>query len=173
MFYKGPSPSASADTHILETSISNLNRSPLPASEAQNRLDDSVRMLLEAADGLNGKSSECVEGDVHRISILNTRLDISNTIFVILSFIPSRIKTPKIFTLMNVFSCYSASSAKSNASHSSYAGRLGVVKPNSNRAGNSYTGFADTSFGSGGGSSLRDEDIVRIRVPYNRYHLAV
>ena len=51
---------------------------------------------------------------------------------------------------MSKFYVFSASSAKSNRGNSSFAG------------------MADTSFGSGGGSSLRDEDIVRIRVPYNR-----
>ena len=54
-------------------SAANSNRSPLPPSEAQDRLDDSVRMLLEAANGLNGRKSEGVDGDAHRISILNTR----------------------------------------------------------------------------------------------------
>ena len=66
-------PSYSGDTNV-QNSISNSNRSPLPPSEAQDRLDDSVRMLLEAADGLNGRKSEGHDGDVHRISILNTRL---------------------------------------------------------------------------------------------------
>ena len=43
-----------------------------------------------------------------------------------------------------------------------------VSSAKSNRANSNFAGVADTSFGSGGGSSLRDEDIVRIRVPYNR-----
>ena len=50
-----------------------LSRSPLPPSEAQDRLDDSVRLLLEAADGLNGRKGETIHEDAHRISILNTR----------------------------------------------------------------------------------------------------
>ena len=65
---------------------------------------------------------------------------------------------------------YSASSVKSNSSHPSNSGRTGLSKhKHHNKSSNSsYAGIADTSFGSGGGSSLRDEDIVRIRVPYKR-----
>ena len=58
--------------------MSNSARSSLPPSDAQDRLDDSVRMLLEAADDLNGgrtsSRSGGPDGDVHRISMLNTRL---------------------------------------------------------------------------------------------------
>lgn len=64
---------------------------------------------------------------------------------------------------------YSANSAKSNASHSSYSGGIGGTKSNPHRTSTGYGGNADTSFESAGGSSLRSEDIVRIRVPYNRY----
>ena len=59
----------------LQNSISSSNKSHLPPSEAQDRLDDSVRMLLQAADGLSDKEKGHIEGDVHRISILNTRYD--------------------------------------------------------------------------------------------------
>lgn len=59
----------------LQNSISSSNKSHLPPSEAQDRLDDSVRMLLQAADGLSDKEKGYIEGDVHRISILNTRYD--------------------------------------------------------------------------------------------------
>ena len=70
-----------------------------------------------------------------------------------------------------IINFYSANSVRSNTSYSSYSGRTGLAKPNHNKGSNSmYPGIADTSFGSGGGSSLRDEDIVRIRVPYNRYY---
>ena len=63
------------DNVALQNSISSSNKSHLPPSEAQDRLDDSVRMLLQAADGLSDKEKGHIEGDVHRISILNTRYD--------------------------------------------------------------------------------------------------
>ena len=51
-------------------------------------------------------------------------------------------------------------------SHSSHSGGGSKYQ---HRSSSGYAGNADTSFDSVGGSSLRSEDIVRIRVPYNRY----